>query len=130
MFKKIIQELIEEIKIFSYSAYYPVYTVFVKLDNALFEYWLQNSQITYVKKEDLEKRPEMYNDRKEIYAIWKIYKRRIYVRLIITGSFLLIYEIFRFFYKRHKKNEKFDREIEELMRKDGFERPKRSNRKD
>lgn len=124
MFKKVILELTKTIFSLYFFLSFILRNFAKQVDNYLFNYWKTGEIIRINIKEPLTK-----ENKKNLKTNWEVQKYYIIIRLTASAAFLVAFEIFRFFYKRHKKNEKFDKEMEELIKKDGFERPKQSNRK-
>jgi len=98
--------------------------MFKKINNYFFDYW-KKDKIKIINLTD----PLTSIEEKILENIWEFHKRKFFSQVIISVILLVTYEIFHFFYKRFKKNEKFEKEIKELIKKDGFEKPKQPNKK-
>jgi len=98
--------------------------MFKRIDNYFFNYWKKDKITTLNFNNPLTEVEE-----KMLQDLWEFHKKQFFFQISLFMILIIAYEIFSFFYSRFKKNEKFEKEIKELIMKDGFEKPKRPNKK-
>jgi hypothetical protein len=98
--------------------------MFKRIDGYFFNYWKKDKITTFNFSDPLTEVEE-----KVLQDLWKFHKKQFFFQVSLFMILITAYEIFLFFYKRFKKNEKFEKEIKELIIKDGFEKPKQPNKK-